>query len=253
MSDVRLLRLISLITGVLCLSNCAETPNQDPFKSALATWEPSPNFESRKPQLIIVHHTNMVSFEAALETLKTGNPNGRVSAHYLIGKDGRIAQLVRDNERAWHAGISRWRGQVDLNSSSIGIELDNDGYTPFPDAQIDALIRLLTDLTDRLAIEKQQVWAHADIAPSRKDDPNRYFPWRTLAAQGFGLWPRTDRAPVPMNFDPWQALARIGYDLSDRPAAVVAFHRHYFGDESAELRESDHAILADLVAQLDGF
>jgi N-acetylmuramoyl-L-alanine amidase len=238
------------ITGALCLNSCAET-QQDPYKSPIAAWDPSPNFEARKPSLIIVHHTNMASFEAALQTLKTSNPNGRVSAHYLIAKDGRVAQLVRDSERAWHAGISRWRGQADLNSTSIGIELDNDGYSAFPDVQIDALIRLLTDLTTRLGIEKQQVWAHADIAPARKDDPNKYFPWRSLADAGFGLWPRAKRAQVPLNFDPWNALARIGYDLSDRDAAVVAFHRHFLGEESSELRESDFSILADLVAQLD--
>ena len=222
----------------------------DPYKSPLASWQASENFEARKPQLIIIHHTNMNSLAEALHTLQTGNPQGRVSAHYLIGRDGAILQLVADNQRAWHAGVARWAGRTDLNSASIGIELDNDGSTPFTEVQIAALLSLLADLTTRLGIEPRQVWGHSDIAPARKDDPNKYFPWAKLAEAGFGLWPKNTDSAVPEHFDPWLALALIGYDLSDKPAAVVAFHRHYFGIESSDLRSEDLPVLADLVRQL---
>ena len=250
-----------IFLGCLTLMSCS-TPNRlpDPYRSTLASWHASENFEPRKPQLIIIHHTNMRSLTEALHTLQTSNPQGRVSAHYLIGREGEILQLVADNERAWHAGIARWAGRTDLNSASIGIELDNDGSTPFTVPQIAALLRLLTDLTTRLGIEAQQIWGHSDVAPARKDDPNKYFPWATLAEAGFGLWPKNTgpkntgpkntRQPVPEHFDPWLALALIGYDLSDRPAAVVAFHRHYFGTETSELTSEDLVILADLMGQL---
>ena len=222
----------------------------DPYKSPLASWQASENFEPRKPQLIIIHHTNMTSIAAALHTLQTSNPLGKASAHYLIGRNGEILQLVADNQRAWHAGLARWGGRTDLNSASIGIELDNDGDTPFSNVQIAALINLLKDLTTRLGIEPRQVWGHSDIAPARKDDPNKYFPWAELADEGFGLWPQHTNSRVPEHFDPWLALALIGYDLSDKPAAVTAFHRHYFGIESSELRPEDLPVLGDLMRQL---
>jgi N-acetylmuramoyl-L-alanine amidase len=250
---MRNLRFIAVLYSVFIASCTSPQPMPNPYLSPLAQWVPSPNFEPRKPQLIIIHHTNMESAAAALHTLQTSNPAGRVSAHYLIGRDGTIMQLVADNERAWHAGNSRWVGRTDLNSASIGIELDNDGYSPFPAEQISALKNLLSDLVARLGIEPAQVWGHADIAPARKDDPNKFFPWRELAGAGFGLWPRAgaENSAVPPGFDSDAALARIGYDLSDKPAAIVAFHRHYFGLETPELRAQDLPILQDLVAQLN--
>jgi N-acetylmuramoyl-L-alanine amidase len=243
-------RRLFLLLGCLLFMSCTTNPVPDPYKSPIATWVASENFEPRKAQLIIIHHTNMNSLDEALHTLQTRNPDGRVSAHYLIGRKGEILQLVADNQRAWHAGNSRWAGRADLNSASIGIELDNDGASPFAPEQITALISLLTDLTSRLGIEPRQVWGHADIAPARKDDPNKYFPWRQLSVAGFGLWPRAGKIEVPAQFDAWQALALIGYDLNDKPAAMVAFHRHYFGIETAELRAEDLPVLADLVQQL---
>jgi N-acetylmuramoyl-L-alanine amidase len=244
-------RLIILPIIIFLLLSCTTgSPMTTPNRSALARWDASENFEPRKAQLIIIHHTNMNSFAEALQTLKTRNPDGRVSAHYLIGRDGELVQLVADDQRAWHAGVSRWQGRGDLNSASIGIELDNDGYTPFPKAQIDVLLSLLRDLTTRLGIEPQQVWAHADIAPARKDDPNKFFPWQSLAEQGFGLWPRTPLPVVPEHFDAWTALALIGYDMNDKSAALVAFHRHYFGLETAELRPEDLPVLVDLQQQI---
>ncbi len=215
--------------------------------SPLAEFLPSANFNARLPRMIIIHHTNMSSFDAALAILRNSERAGQVSAHYLIANDGRIVQLVADDQRAWHAGVSSWAGQSDINSLSIGIELDNDGASPFPEAQMQALLKLLEDLTTRLKISKQAIWAHADIAPPRKNDPSSYFDWSLLAAQGFGHWPdsaateeSTTEVPareantiadVDANFDPWAALAKIGYDLQDRHAARRAFRRHFRGPE----------------------
>src|SRR5690606_6248710 len=123
-----------------------------------------------------MHATEQASARESLDTLRTANSGGPVSAHYLVGDDGRLYQLVADADRAWHAGGGRWGTLTDLNSASIGIEIDNDGSEPYTDAQIAALLRLLDDLTTRLYIPKTQVIAHADLAPTRKRDPGARFP-----------------------------------------------------------------------------
>ncbi len=174
-----------------------------------------------------------------------------------MGEDGRLYQLVADGERAWHAGGGRWGTITDLNSASIGIEIDNDGSEPYTDAQIAALLRLLDDLTSRLSIPKPQVIAHADLAPTRKRDPGALFPWQRLAEAGYGLWPRGDLRDPPAGFDPWLAMAAIGYPLDDRAAAVRAFHRHYRGrddgdDPLATFDADDLRILQALAAQRTG-
>ena len=253
-----------LLSSILFLSSCAmQNPSLDLLPAdpllqpnSIARWEPSVNLDMRRPQLIVLHHTEMASAAAALDTLKTGNPYGPVSAHYLIGSDGALYQLVPEGARAWHAGLSRWAGRADLNSSSIGIELDNDGQAEFSQPQMRALLVLLADLCARLKIEPRQVIAHGDIAPVRKSDPSAKFPWARLASAGFGLWPSREfnllLAP-PAGFDPWLALALIGYDLRDRPAAVRAFRRHYFGVEGAielEITEIERAVLVDMQAQI---
>lgn len=236
----------ALLLAALMLSGCAVSPG----RSALAQWVPSSNFNVRQAQLIVLHHTNMASFDEALETLRTANEQGPVSAHYLIAADGRVMQLVDEGARAWHAGVSQWNGLGDLNSSSIGIELDNDGASPFAPAQITALIELLGDICSRRKIDPRQVWAHGDVAPGRKTDPSRLFPWAQLAQAGFGLWPRSPGAAVPDGFDPWVALRTVGYDLSNRTAAISAYRRHFRGDDANALDARDAEILADLLAQL---
>ncbi|MGL6291227.1 MAG: N-acetylmuramoyl-L-alanine amidase [Silanimonas sp.] len=210
------------------LAACSSVPQRSP----LATWSPSPNHDARQAQVIVLHHTQMASFEEALTTLKSANDHGRVSSHYLIAEDGRIVQLVDERARAWHAGAGRWAGMADLNDASIGIELDNDGVEPFAEAQIAALLRLLDDLCARLDIPRRAVIAHADLAPTRKADPSAQFPWGRLAAAGFGEWPRTDAPPAPDGFDPVLALALLGYEISDLPAAQAAFRRRFRGMES---------------------
>ncbi len=233
---------------LLLLAACASVPPAQ--RNPLADWRPSPNHNARKAAMIVIHHTEMESAAAALLTLQTRNSGGPVSAHYLIGDDGRLYQLVADDARAWHAGASRWGGLSDLNSVSIGIELDNDGNEPFSQAQIDSLLRLLEDLTARLDIPRHLVVGHGDIAPTRKRDPSALFPWQRLAEAGFGLWPRSPLAPAPPGFDPWAALRLIGYDLADPAAALRAFHRHYRGDESEQWLPGDHDLLYDLQRQL---
>lgn len=224
--DCPRLRLLWPLLAML-LASCASAPARNP----LAEWRASPNHDARRARVIVLHHTEMESAQAALHTLQTRNSGGPVSAHYLVGADGRLYQLVPESERAWHAGASRWNGIGDLNSDSIGIEIDNDGASPFPDAQVDSVIALLEDITTRLRIPRHQILAHADIAPTRKRDPSARFPWQRLAEAGFGLWPRAPLAPAPEGFDPWLALRLIGYDLSAPEAARCAFHRRYRGRE----------------------
>lgn len=221
----------------ICLLLCACT--QAPVRNPLATWVPSPNFNERKPVVIVLHATEQDSVQQSLDTLRSANSGGKVSAHYLIGKDGHLYQLVADLDRAWHAGAGRWGTLTDLNSASIGIELDNDRGQAFTEPQIAALLVLLEDLTTRLNIPRAQVIAHADMAPTRKRDPGALFPWQRLYDAGFGIWPGADAPPPPPGFDPWLAMARIGYPLGDggtehRAAAVRAFHRRFRGIDDGE-------------------
>lgn len=239
-------RFVALL-ALVPLAACAPLPVHNP----LATWTRSPNFNARGPMLIVLHFTNQASVQQSLRTLRTRNGSGPVSAHYLIGKDGHVYQLVTDAKRAWHAGAGRWGTITDVNSASIGVELDNDGHSPFPPAQIQSLLQLLTDLTDRLQIPRTQIIGHEDMAPARKDDPGPLFPWNELAAAGFGLWPRGALVDPPAGFDPWTALAAIGYPLDDRAAAVRAFHDHFRGMRGDELDPEDLRILYALVLQLD--
>jgi N-acetylmuramoyl-L-alanine amidase len=193
-------------------------------------WQPSPNYSARRPSLVVVHHTGSASVDRALATLT--DPGRGVSAHYLIARDGRILQLVDERMRAWHAGESRWGNESDVNSASIGIELDNDGDEPFPRPQIDALLRLLADVTARHRIAGTNVVGHADVAPGRKTDPSAWFPWGELAGRGFGLWcdePLTSPTLQSMTIDVPLGLRAIGYDTSDPDSALRAFRIHYAG------------------------
>ena len=247
------LRLSILAACCLLLAACSHAP-QAP-RNPLAEWVPSPNFDARRPLVIVIHATEQGSAEQSLETLRTRNSGGPVSAHYLIGDDGRNYQLVADGDRAWHAGGGRWGTITDLNSSSIGIELDNQVGEPFTEAQLTALLALLEDLTTRLSIPKTQVIAHADLAPTRKRDPGSLFPWQRLAEAGFGRWPQGELVDPPPGFDPWLAMAAIGYPLNDRAAAVRAFHRHYRGRDDGENPQAafdaeDLRILHALAAQI---
>ncbi|HEY1071188.1 MAG TPA: N-acetylmuramoyl-L-alanine amidase [Thermomonas sp.] len=241
-----------LPVACLLLAACAHAPRPTP--NPLAEWVPSPNLDARRAVVIVLHATEQSSAQESLDTLRTANRGGPVSAHYLIGDDGRLYQLVADGARAWHAGGGRWGTLTDLNSTSIGIEIDNAVGEPYTDAQVATLLRLLDDLTARLSIPKSQVIGHADLAPTRKRDPGALFPWARLAEAGYGLWPQGALVDPPAGFDPWLAMAAVGYPLDDRAAAVRAFHRHYRGrddgdDPQATFDAEDLRILHALAQQ----
>ena len=197
---------------------------------------PSPNHDERPPGTpidhLVLHYTGMESGEAALARLRdpappTGIP---VSSHYLIEEDGRIFRLVPESRRAWHAGISHWRGHTALNARSIGLEIVNPGhewgYRPFPEPQIAAVITLCTAILARHPIPPVNIVAHSDIAPDRKQDPGELFPWPTLAQSNIGLWPTTTPPPIPPA-DIEQTLRAIGYPVPDLPTTLRAFQRRW--------------------------
>ena len=219
-------------------------------RNSMAEWIPSPNFNARRPQMVVIHHTAEPSFAVSLRILQTQNSGGPVSSHYLIGRDGRLVQLVSDDHRAYHAGGGTWGPYRDLNSLSIGIELDNNGFEPFAEPQVATLLTLLEDLTKRFNIPRTQVLGHADVDPVRKQDPSAYFPWEQLAQRGFGLWPAEPMVEPTADFDPWLALRTIGYSMKDPAASVRAFHRHYRRMETTELDDQDRRLLFNLLARL---
>ena len=155
---------------------------------------PSPNHGPRAGgksiDMLLLHYTGMESEEGALTWLT--NPQSQVSAHYFVGEDGRIVQMVEESERAWHAGVSSWAGETDINSCSIGVEIANPGhefgYRSFPPVQVRAVVALCGDILAHHPIPPQRVLAHSDVAPLRKEDPGELFPWGELAADGIGHW-----------------------------------------------------------------
>ena len=247
-------KLTAMAVLMLAIGACTHPPVRDGWQhNRLAAWVPSKNYNARGALVIVVHSTEQDSVQASLDTLRGSNAQGRVSAHYLIGRDGRIYQLVSEQRRAWHAGGGSWGNITDLNSASIGIELDNDGASDFPDRQIQSLVVLLDDLCTRLDIPRRQVIAHADLAPARKTDPGPRFPWRVLADYGFGRWPTPAALAVapPPGFDPWLALRALGYRLDDRQAALRAFRLHFRGidDMDTPMAPEDERLLNALLQQ----
>jgi N-acetylmuramoyl-L-alanine amidase len=209
---------------------------------------PSPNFDARKPNYVVIHHTSDNTAEDALRTLTS--PVRKVSAHYLIARDGRVMQLVDDAERAWHAGESSWGGTDDLNSASIGIELDNNGREPFAEPMIASLLLVLADLKARFEIPTSNSIGHGDVAPGRKTDPSALFPWRRLAAQGYGLWCDPPYPVAPAGADTTLLLQAFGYSVERPDAAAAAFKRHFVPDDpSPAMTEKDRSILYCLVLQ----
>ena len=191
---------------------------------------PSPNFDARETgvsvDMLVMHYTGMLSGKEALSRLT--DVEYQVSAHYMIEEDGRVFGLVDEADRAWHAGVSYWRGHRNINARSIGIELVNPGhefgYRGFPEVQMQALEALALDILSRHAIPRRNVVGHSDIAPTRKNDPGELFDWQILAAQGIGLWPeRADHGPDNV----MDALSIIGYDTVDYARSLAAFQRHF--------------------------
>lgn len=220
-----------------------------------ALVRPSPNFGeraadskggARSPDMVILHYTGMPTAKGALDWLCT--EESRVSSHYFIDEVGLITQLVPEKARAWHAGQSGWKGEADINSASIGIEIANPGHDggnpPFPEQQIDAVIRLCRDVVARHAIRPERVLAHSDVAPMRKRDPGEWFPWERLFREGVGHWVE----PLPIGggrffqhgdcgqpVEALQAMLQLyGYDCVSNgnydaatAANVSAFQRHF--------------------------
>lgn len=200
------------------------------------------NLNLRKPNFVIIHHTAQNSCTQTLKTFTL--PRTQVSAHYVICKDGTVYQMLNDYLRAWHAGLSKWGNVTDINSSSIGIELDNNGFEPFTELQIQNLLVVLDTLKKRHNIPVGNFIGHADIAPTRKVDPNVSFPWKQLADRGFGHWyDDTTGVLIPEPFNHLQALRIVGYDIRDTTAAIRAFKRHFIQDTIPVLYEEDKKIL----------
>lgn len=207
---------------------------------------PSPNFNDRAANkqlcFIVLHYTDMQCARAALERL--ADPESKVSAHYLISKTGEIFQIVNDAKRAWHAGQGYWQGETDLNSTSLGIELDNGGHTfgpePYPEAQLSALLFLLEKLCTTHGIARTNIIGHSDLAPTRKQDPGEHFPWQWLQHQGYGIEISAEpqRPPASTLLEIQQQLRMIGYDcpLTNAldpvtTAVITAFQRHFTPQE----------------------
>jgi N-acetylmuramoyl-L-alanine amidase len=223
----------------------------EPDSSVVADVVPSPTHDERKdgrqPDIILLHYTGMQSAQEALERLCS--PESKVSSHYFVFEDGRIVQSVPESRRAWHAGVSHWAGETDINSASIGIEIANPGhdfgYPDFTKRQIAAVIALCRGIITRRGIKADRVLAHSDVAPSRKQDPGEKFPWRLLAESGVGLWVTpariSEKGPnfaLGQNGDDVRsvqsALADFGYGVPVSGAfdeatrdVVAAFQRHF--------------------------
>ena len=227
----------------LLLSACAHNAPRNP----LATWVPSTNHDARRPVLVVLHYTEQESVQRSLDTLRTANSGGRVSSHYLIGKQGERYQLVSDLDRAWHAGAGSWGAVSDVNSASIGIELDNNGREPFAEPLVQSLLVLLGDLKTRWRIPAENFIGHSDLAPGRKIDPGVHFPWKRLAEHGYGVWPRDDTPPAPPGFDVVQALRTVGYPVGDPDATARAFRLRFRAVAEGPLDAEDHRILYALV------
>jgi N-acetylmuramoyl-L-alanine amidase len=202
---------------------------------------PSPNYNARPagcaPSVLVLHYTGMRTAEEALARLR--DPESQVSAHYVVGEDGAVWSLIPEECRAWHAGVSRWRGRDNVNDISLGVELVNPGhefgYRPFPAPQMEALAALGRDILSRHAIPPRNIVGHSDIAPTRKQDPGELLDWAWLAAQGVGLWPvpksevRKQKAEAVQ-----EALREYGYGIEITGAwdaqtrgIITAFQRHF--------------------------
>jgi N-acetylmuramoyl-L-alanine amidase len=204
------------------------------------------NFSMRRPNYVIIHHTAQNNCD---ETLRTFTQSASaVSSHYIICKDGTVYHMLNDLLRGHHAGVSKWGNTTDLNSSSIGIEIDNNGYEDFTEQQISSLLILLQQLKDAFKIPVTNFIGHADIAPGRKLDPNRNFPWQILAERGFGYWYDTTNVKVPPDFNAVHALRIIGYDIKNERDAIQSFKLHFVQHDSTKvITDTDKKILADLV------
>ena len=211
---------------------------------------PSPNRGPRRggvlPDMVVLHYTGMGGLRPALERLC--DPTAEVSAHYLIAADGTCYALVPEPLRAWHAGAGGWGPVTDVNSRSVGIELENPGTRPFAAPQMAALERLLEGVMERWRVPPERVIGHACMAPERKDDPGPRFDWRRLARRGLSIWPQAMAAPAAPDPAAFQRLAaRFGYRAAPDDRLLAAFRGRFRPWTTAgPLDRVDMALLADL-------
>lgn len=212
----------------------------------------SQNFNLRKPNLIVIHHTDQDSCQQTYKTFALKRT--QVSSHYVICNDGTVTQMLNDLLRGWHAGGGSWGKNTDINSASIGIELDNNGEEVFSENQINSLLLLLEKLTKKYKIPAQNIVGHADIAPGRKVDPSAFFPWKTLAENGFGIWyneEKLETLELPLDFNTTFALKYIGYNTLNIESAIYSFKLRFNSKEvSTTLSEKDKKILFLLINEI---
>jgi N-acetylmuramoyl-L-alanine amidase len=222
-----------------------EPTSIDSIDPSASLWVATTNFNLRKPNYVILHHTAQDSIGQTLKTFTLQRT--QVSAHYVVAKDGKVYHMLNDYLRAWHAGSSKWGSNTDINSNSIGIEMDNNGSEPFTEEQIKSLLALCQTLKKTYNIPASNFIGHADIAPQRKPDPSALFPWKILAQNGYGLWYDEVLEVPSVDFNPFEALHVIGYDTSDINAALVAFKRHFIQTDLRPIvTDGDKAILYNL-------
>ena len=214
----------------------------------MALTHPSPNFGDRRGkrvELVVLHYTAMASAAVALARLC--DPVAEVSEHYLIDRDGTLFSLVDEASRAWHAGAGEWGGEADVNSRSIGVELQNTGSEPFAEPQMAALESLLRDILARHQLGPQAVIAHSDMAPGRKVDPGARFDWQRLALRGLAIWP--DPVPRPAAPDTARFLAdltALGYPEAGLDTLLIAFRLRFRPAGRGPLDATDCALAAGL-------
>jgi N-acetylmuramoyl-L-alanine amidase len=215
----------------------------------LIVSQPSPNFDTRAGQeidMLVLHYTGMKTSREALTRLC--DMQSKVSAHYVVDDDGCITRMVHEDKRAWHAGLSHWRGHSNINQRSIGIEIVNPGhefgYRPFPAVQMKSVAWLCKDILTRHQIPARNIVGHSDVAPERKEDPGELFDWHFLADQGIGLIPK----PIANAATPLEKLAEYGYDMAHPHKSVTAFQRHFRPKSlTAHWDEECAALLAGLL------
>lgn len=258
------------------------SPGPNAMQNYAEDWVGTTNFSLRRPNIVVIHHTAQNSVDQTLKTFTLRRT--QVSSHYVIGRNGEVYHMLNDLYRAWHAGNGQWGSNTDINSASIGIELDNNGFEAFSPLQMASLLELLEDLKTKYNIPTANFIGHSDIAPTRKNDPNRTFPWKLLALKGFGLWydepidiigepvegsntavgiepsefgrVSNDSTPSPnsisqnpelLDVSPRVALKIIGYDVTDLPAAIKAFKLHFIQTEvDTTLTDYDLKVLNNL-------
>lgn len=222
-----------------------EQPANTDSTIAPTAWVGTTNFGIRRPNFVIIHHTAQNSCEQTLRTFTLTRT--QVSAHYVICRDGTVHHMLNDYLRAWHAGAANWGNVTDVNSVSIGIELDNNGSEPFTETQINSLLMVLKNLKKKYNIPTANFIGHSDIAPSRKVDPSRFFPWQLLAQNGFGNWYDTTNVSLPNNFNAMDALRIIGYKTKDSIAAIKAFKLHFVQQDTLPIiNQADEKIIYSL-------